>query len=277
MESIRQVFLDLLNSNYFPDFLVFLGAFFIRSLFVRSVMNFNFTNYERRRQLVLLVKNITFAALVILFFLIWGEELKSVAMSVSVAAVAVVVALKEVIMSFLGGILKTSSKVLSIGDRITIKGMRGEIIDQNLFTTTLFEIGPGTTSNQYTGRQIKIPNSAFLTESYFLTPSGNHFTLHVSVLGVPLDENIFKKQEILLKAAEEVSAPYAEKAKEYITNMCKKQNVMVPDLAPRVLYETPSPTTVEFHIRMPMPFKALTRTENKIKDIFYKKVFEEGL
>lgn len=277
MDSIKQIILDLLNSSYSSDIMLFLAILLLRVLIVRLVMSFNFKNYERRRKWVLIVKNISLVVVIGSFFFIWGEEFRSVAMSLSVAAVAVVIALKELIMSFFGGVLKISSKVLSVGDRITVKGMRGEIIDHNLFTTTLFEIGPGTTSNQYTGRQIKIPNSAFLTESFFITPSGNHFTLHVSVISVPLDKNMFKKQEILLKAAQEVSAPYKGLAEEYITHMCKKQNVRVPDLAPRVLYETPSPTTIEFHVRMPMPFKALTRTENKVKDLFFKEVFQQGL
>ncbi|MGH1468979.1 MAG: mechanosensitive ion channel domain-containing protein [Bdellovibrionales bacterium] len=277
MEQLKHILLDVLYSSYFSSIMGFMLLILVRHLLIRAVMGLSFKDYERRQKRVTATRNFTFFLLVLIFFLMWGEELKSVAVSLSVVAVAVVLALKELIISFTGGLIKVSSKLFEIGDRVTVKGMRGEIIDHNLFTTTLFEIGPGQYSNQYTGRQIKIPNSVFITDSLVVTPSGNHYTLHVATLSVALDKNIFEKQKILLEAAQAVSAPYMQLAEEYITRMCRKQNVRVPDLKPRVLYETPNPTTVEFHIRMPMPFKALTRTENKVKDMFFAEMFKRGL
>jgi len=271
-------FEDLIMNFTLSSFLSAVVAFsillLVRYLLIRAVQGLNYKNFEARHKWTSIVRNISLVMVVVIFFSMWGEELRSMAISLAAVAVALVLALKEIILSFIGGLLKVSSHLFEIGDRITVKGIRGEIIDHNFLTTTLFEIGPGERSNQYTGRQIKIPNSVFITGSMIITPGGNHYTLHVFTLPVVLDNNMFAKQKILLEAAEAVAAPYAQLAEEYITRMCRKQKVKVPDLKPRVLYEIPDPKTAEFHIRIPVPFDSMTRTTNKVKDMFFAEMFK---
>lgn len=277
MEHITRVFSTMGNFELVSAVTAFLLLLFIRYFLVRTVYNIEFKSLERRSRWLSFTRTVTFIFIVIVFILMWGEELRSLAISLAAVAVALVLALKEVILCIMGGIVKASYNLFEIGDRITIGKIRGEVIDHNLYQTTLFEVGPGPTSNQYTGKQVKIPNSLFLTDSFFITPSGNHYTLHVMVVKSTLDKNIFEKQKVLLEAAQAVSAPYATLAEEYISNMCKKQGVKTPELKPRVLYETTSSTEVEFHVRMPMPFSALARTENKVKDMFLSEVFKRNL
>lgn len=276
LKYFEDLVVGLTLSSFLSAVVAFSILLLVRYLLIKAVQGLNYKNYEARYKWTSIVRNITLVMVVVIFFSMWGEELRSMAISLAAVAVALVLALKEIILSFIGGLLKVSSHLFEMGDRITVKGIRGEIIDHNFLSTTLFEIGPGETSNQYTGRQIKLPNSVFLTESMMITPGGTHYTLHVFTLSVVLDSNMFEKQKILLGAAEAVAAPYAQLAEEYITRMCRKQNVKVPNLKPRVLYETPNPTTIEFHIRMPVPFDSMTRTTNKVQDMFFSEMFKRG-
>jgi len=209
--------------------------------------------------------------------LMWGEELRSLAISLAAVAVALVIALKEVMMSVIGGFVKASYKLFEVGDRITVGEIRGEVVDHNLYMTTLFEIGPGSVSNQFTGRQVKIPNSVFITSNFAITPAGNHFTLHIMIIPVSLDKNLFVKQEILKKCAEAVCAPYFPIAEEYITKMCLKQAVPIPEIKPRVFYQTKTPERAEFHVRIPVPFKTMAKTENKLQDMYLSELFKKDL
>jgi len=265
------------NVEFLTGVLAVLLLIFMRYLLVRAVDRIQFQKAERKKKWMSVTRFLSFILLCFIFMFTWGEELQSLAISLAAVAVALVLALKEVILCLMGGIFKATHRLFEIGDRITINGIRGEVVDHTLYMTTLFEVGPGPTSNQYTGKQVKIPNSAFLSSSFFITPSGSHYTLHVMVITASLDKNLFEKQQLLLDAARAVSAPYMQNAQENIENTCKKQGVKVPDLNPRVLYETTSPTTLEFHVRMPMPYSAMARTENKVKDMFLHEVFKRGL
>jgi small-conductance mechanosensitive channel len=58
--------------------------------------------------------------------------------------------------------LRTASQSFSVGDKIQIKGIRGYVIDHNLVTTSMLEIGPGKSGQMQTGNLVSIPNSMFL-------------------------------------------------------------------------------------------------------------------
>jgi small-conductance mechanosensitive channel len=277
MEQMSKVMSYFSHSEFLSGLVAFSILIFIRHLIVRSVFKLQFSKPERKQKWMRVARTVTFLVLVLIFVLMWGQELRSLAISLAAVAVALVLALKEVIVSMIGGLVKASYKLFEVGDRITVGEIRGQVIDHNLYMTTLFEIGPGSVSNQFTGRQVKIPNSVFITENFTITPAGNHYTLHIMVVPVALDKDIFIKQEILKKCAEAVCAPYFSVAEEYITNMCLKQAVVVPEIKPRVFYQVKSPKIAEFHVRIPVPFKTMARTENKLQDMYLSELFKKGL
>ncbi|MGH1469365.1 MAG: mechanosensitive ion channel domain-containing protein, partial [Bdellovibrionales bacterium] len=241
-----------------------------------TIRSWNFNNNETRRKWVATVNNASLLLLLFALFFIWGNELRSLAISLVAIAAALVLATKELILCLMGGILKASSKLFELGDRISIKDIRGEVVDHNFLVTTLFEIGPGELSNQFTGRRIKIPNSIFLNSSIAVAPAGNHYSLHVFTLVLQLNKNLRKTEALLLEAANEASKDYIQEADEYIRNICKKEGVDTPYLKPRVFFYTKDKETAEFHIRMPVPFNLLSRTEKKFKSIFFDKYFGEN-
>ena len=277
MDHIEKLGLELTQQEFIATLFFFALLFFVRFLLVRAVQQINFKGDDTKRKWLSSVKNITLILIIFMFFMMWGEELRALAFSLAAVAVAVVIAFKEIIMCFIGGILKAATRMFEIGDRVTIAGKRGEVTEHNILTTTLLEIGPGEQSNQFTGKQIKIPNTLLVTESIFVLPKGENYNLNILVIPAVMDANIFKRQEILLNSAKAVCEPYFKIAEENITERSRKQGVRVPDLKPRVLYEIPDPKTVHYHVRMAMPFNSLTRTENKIKDMYLAECFKLGL
>ena len=277
MNYIQKLGLDLTEQEFIVTLLFFILLFFIRWLMIRTLQQINFKAQERKQKWLSVVRKTTLLLIIIMFFMMWGDELRTIAFSLAAVAVAFVVAFKEIIMCLIGGILKATTGMFELGDRITISGKRGEVLEHNFLNTTLLEIGPGDQSNQFTGKQIKVPNTHLVTESIFVLPKGDNYNLNIFVIPSALDENIFKKQKILLESANMVCNPYFKTAEENITYRSQKQGVKTPDLKPRVLYEIPDPKTVHYHIRMPMPFDQLTRTENKIKDIYLSECFKQNL
>lgn len=277
MEHIEYLVINITHREFIATFLFFALMFLIRHLLIRAVHQINFKKIDTKRKWLSSMKNITLIIIIIMFFMMWGKELRTLAFSVAAVAVAIVIAFKEIIMCIVGGFLKTTTHMFDIGDRVTINGKRGEVTEHNLFTTTLLEVGPGSHSNQFTGRQIKIPNNLLITDSIFVSPKGENYNLNVLVIPVHLDEHVFTRQELLKKAANAVCEPYFNVAEENISARCRKQGVRVPDLKPRVLYEITEPDQVDFHVRMPMPFSSLTRTENKIKDMYLSECFKANI
>ena len=79
---------------------------------------------------------------------------------------ALVIGTKELIMCFLGSIVKAGSNAFSLGDRIRIGDIEGDVIDQNLLSTQLQEVAEG----QYSGQLVSLPNSMFLNQAIHPEP-----------------------------------------------------------------------------------------------------------
>ena len=56
---------------------------------------------------------------------IWAQELRTLALSFVAIAAAIVVATKELLMCLSGTLLRSSSRNVSLGDRVEIAGVRG--------------------------------------------------------------------------------------------------------------------------------------------------------
>lgn len=106
------------------------------------------------------VRNLLLVLAFIGLVLIWAPQLRTLALSLTAVAVAVVIATKELILCFSGAVMRTSTRSFAVGDWIEIAGTRGEVVDHNLFVTTVHEFEPG--SFVYTGRTAVLPNSLFL-------------------------------------------------------------------------------------------------------------------
>ncbi len=116
-----------------------------------------------QRRWIASVRNSLFLLGLFGLVLIWAPQLRTVAISLTAVAVAVVIATKELILCFSGALMRVSSSAFAVGDWIEVNGIHGEVIDHNMFATTLHEFAPG--SFNFTGRTAVIPNSAFLVQA----------------------------------------------------------------------------------------------------------------
>ncbi|WP_082836221.1 mechanosensitive ion channel domain-containing protein [Croceicoccus bisphenolivorans] len=91
--------------------------------------------------------------------MIWAPQLRTFALSLTAFAVAVVVAMKELILCLSGSALRTFTRAYSVGDFIELGGTRGEVLDHNLLVTRLGEFERREGSMLATGREVILPHS----------------------------------------------------------------------------------------------------------------------
>lgn len=95
-----------------------------RSLSTRFIRK-SIQSTELRRKWLVQSRNGIILLFILGLIMIWGEELRTLALSIVAIAVAFVVATKELILCVLGGLLKTGARSFDIGDRIQVKDFRG--------------------------------------------------------------------------------------------------------------------------------------------------------
>lgn len=204
--------------------------------------------------------------------MIWGEELRTLALSIVAIAVAFVVATKELILCFTGSILKSGSRSFVLGDRIQIKELRGDVIDQSLLATTILEVGPGKHLHQRTGRRIVIPNALFVSEPVINESFTTHYDFHVFTVPFKREENWQAAQQALQAAADHHCQPYLELVRRYMSKIGSQRGLVMPSVDPRVTIQVP--VAGEIHLTVRIPAKAGER--NFIEQAILTEVFSEN-
>ncbi len=197
---------------------------------------------------------------------IWATELRTMALSITAIAVAIVIATKEMLLCVMGAVLRASAGSFSVGDRIEIGKVRGDVIDHGLFATTVLEIGP---DHQWTGRAVTVPNSQMLSDSVINETYSESYVLHVISVPLPGDAEWHLAEEALLEVARAVCSDYLDDARKQLKSQAKEQGLDPPNVAPRVTVAIPEAGKISLLLRVP--------TETRKKGVIEQRVLRRFL
>lgn len=162
-------------------------------------------------------KGITIIAHVIGILIIsrlWIEEFRHLLTLLGIISVGIAIAYKEIFMNVTGGLFILWRGLFREGDRIQIGEHHGDVIGFGLFYFTLMEVGEWVTSEQSSGRIIKVPNGMVIN-----TPIINYnrcFPYIWNEIPVRLtpESNRNEAEKLLLEIAQKVNIPNAKDAKK---------------------------------------------------------------
>lgn len=104
------------------------------------------------------------------FWTIWLEDLQFLVLGFGLVAAAFTLTMQDVAKNFAGGLSILFNRIYRVGDRIEIGSKKGDVIDIDIFYTTIMEISEWISADQPTGRLSIIPNS------YVLSNITNNYT-----------------------------------------------------------------------------------------------------
>lgn len=245
--------------------ILIVAVLFIRKYIVHWIKNKETFLPTFKRQWIVRVRNITIFLIFGILVVVWLEQLRTLAASIVVIAAAIVIATKEFLLNVVGFFYRTTAKFVTVGDRIELNDIRGDVIDQNLMGITLLEIGPGAKTHQYTGLTIYLPNSLFLSETVknetFLW---GDYVFHLMTIPIKSEAQWQKAEKMLLKAAQDICAPYMEEAHKIMKTQALQQNLEEPKIEPRVQIQIVDPERYHLVLRVPVPARKRARLEQKI-------------
>lgn len=237
--------------------LMMLAIVVLRTLTARFIRR-NVASSELRGRLLMNFRNGFLLLGLLGLALIWGDQIRSLALSIVAIAVAFVVATKELILCISGTILKSGAGSFNLGDRIQIKDFRGDVIDQTLLATTVLEVGPGKTGHQRTGRMIVIPNALFVSEPVINESFTDRWDFHIFTVPFKREDDWHAAQTALLAAANRHCEPYLESVRKHMNKVGVSRGLEVPSVDPRVTIQ--ATVASEMHLTVRLPTKSGQRS-----------------
>ena len=162
--------LNLISESRYFEQIILTAVFILAALLIRKILLIRIDkrdDLKKKEKFSLKNKTNHFMSLIAIvgISIVWFSIIQTALVSMLAVAAAIVIATKELIMCFTGGILVSLNKHFRIGDRIEVNGIRGYVVYKSMTVVKVLEIGPEKQSQQTTGHVVTIPNSIFLTES----------------------------------------------------------------------------------------------------------------
>ena len=236
----------------------------LRTLFLRQVFGSIKLVPLRKRTILVQTRNVALLLLLFGVLLIWAEQIRALALSIIAIAAALVIATKELLLCLSGSLIKMSSNAFAIGDQIEVNNVRGYVIDHNLLSTTLLEIGPGHTSHQMTGRSITLPNAMFLNSAITNESFTDDYVLHIFSIPIAMTLKWKEAETLLLEIARKECEPYFETGKNHMLQVARREGIEPPNLDPRVYVHFQENEQMMLMLRLMVPAKQKGKIEQEI-------------
>lgn len=275
------MYLDLLASHRSPTILgtIILGVLLVYYLLVTIIKSTSWEN-DLKRRTILKIRTTFLLAVMISTLSLFATQLMEVLISLAAILAAFAIAFKEVFLCFGGGFYRTFAHSFSVGDRIEINGIRGDVIDIGFMGTQLLEVGPKGYTHQFTGRTVSFPNSLILT-SQILNETANgqgatDFALHVFTVPIANTPDWKMHQSKLLEAANEACEHYIPEASKFFNRLARKRAVDSPWVEPRINIRFDTQYKIDLIVRVTVPIRTKGTVEQQILTNYLKKIHEKN-
>lgn len=221
---------------------------------------------EQQRRKLFTARTAITVALIICLFGIWGDYLQNLLLSLTAVTLAIVIATKELIMCIAGFVMRTTDRMFGIGDWIECNGLRGEVTDLTLLSTTLLEVESPEYGYGYTGRTLLLPNSMFLTHSVHAASFPRKFIQHRFAITVPATRSFDPAAALswLRNAANRVCEPIMEDARKVVDSMNRRLHIEIQGPEPLVTMGTMPEGSITYRVLIFCPRDQANALEQKI-------------
>jgi small-conductance mechanosensitive channel len=186
--------------------------------------------YRRRKFLTTVVTLLG----TVLIIILWARLLQRTGTFLGLLGAGLAVALREPLLSIAGRVAIFAGHMYSVGDRIEINKISGDVLDIGFFYTRMMEIGNWIRADQATGRIVQFSNSiVFSNHVYNYTQNFSYLWDEVQLV-ITYDSDAKRASQILLEAGECYSREFMNKAEQDLERM--QHNFLVPkfELKPAV-------------------------------------------
>ena len=175
-----------------------------------------------------------YLAILLFVAILFEDRLGRLSFTLGVAGAGVAVALQDVLASIAGAFSIGFSKLYTVGDRVQIGDIRGDVIDIGLLRTTLMETGNWVSKDLYNGRIARIPNSTVLKVSVFNYSQGFRFIWDEIKVVLTGTSDPQLARAMLLVVAKEAIGEYLLEAQSSWKAMSENYQSVNPPLEPTV-------------------------------------------
>jgi small-conductance mechanosensitive channel len=205
----------------------------------------------------------TLAAVALIVAAVWFNGSASLGTFSGFLAAGLAFALQKVVTAFAGYLVILRGETFTVGDRITMGGVRGDVIDLGFLQTRIMEMGESFAAQssdnpswvharQYTGRVVTVTNDKVFDQPIYNYTREFPYMWEELQIPVYYGSDRRRAEAILVDSAREVTAAVREASLGAQKKFSEKYAIDLDPLEPRVYYNL-TDNYIELHLRFLTP------------------------
>ncbi len=223
------------------------------------------TDVRRRRQFLLLRRIVMGFCMGIVLILGFVSEFSSLATFAGFITAGLAVGLQTILLSVAAYFFLVGRWGIRVGDRISVAGVTGEVVDVGLVRLYLMELA-GTGVDLYpTGRIVVFSNSVLFqaTTPLFKQLPGSEYTWHEVAVALNPEGKFGLVEAQLLAAVQAIQSPYGAELQRQLGTM--ERHIDIPMRAPEPHGQLQySDTGLEYVVRYPVGLHQIAEADEKL-------------
>lgn len=214
-----------------------------------------------------------FCNLFFIFSLIflWGNHIQNLITLISFLSAGFAIAIRDLILNWICGILIKVNKPFKIEDRIVVNGIKGDVISLSALSFELLEVSDKEDNGQSTGIVINFPNSCLFSGPIKNVTKGFKYIWNELKIDISLDADLAKNKQELYKIINSIETVKSIPRK--MKNQISEVNTMY-----RIYYNNYEPiiyTKIENnHISLYLRYLMHPKKARYIESVIWNKIYE---
>lgn len=176
---------------------------------------------------------------------IWTAGGENKALPLGLVSAGIAVALQRVWTAFAGYLVLLSGRVYTVGDRVAIAGVRGDVVALGFLYTRVMEMGEPAPpdqrdvwvgARQFTGRIVTVSNDKVFDVPIFNYTREFPFLFEEMVIPIKYGADRERAEKILLSAANEHTQDIRAASEDARRKLAESYQLEISSVAPRVYY-----------------------------------------
>lgn len=217
---------------------------------------------------------------------LWFDKPAALASAAGLFTAGLAFALQRVVTAFAGYLVLLRGNTFSVGDRIRMGGIRGDVVALKFLQTVIMEMGQpeeddssGTAwvhARQYTGRLVHVSNANIFDEPVYNYSHEFPYIWEEMRLPVPYNADCSRAESILLEAARQHTQDIAKMSEEVLRDLEHRYVMSRTELEPQVYWRL-TDNWLEMTLRFIVPVTGIRRIKSDMSREILKLLGQAGI
>lgn len=198
-------------------------------------------------------------------------SIKDFALAVGLLTAGITITLQELILSVAGSFYIFFVGVYKPGDRIEINNIKGDVIDIDSIYTTMMEIGEWVSSDNYSGRIVKLSNAFVFKGPVYNYSKDFPFVWDEFNIPIRYGSDLELAKSIVVKIASETLSEYVSKSISEWNQVVNKYYIENAQVEPNLAI-TMTDNWIQFNLRYIVDYKKRRFTKHILNELIGKEI-----